>query len=183
IAGPNGAGKTTFSREYLPRYAECRNFINADLIAQGLSPFAPEAAAFRAGRLVLQEIDSAMKRHEDFGLETTLSGRSYLKLLGDLRDSGYALHFFFLWLPSVDMALSRVRERVLKGGHDIPEGDLRRRFRRSLNNFLMHYRYLASSWMLFDNSKRPPLLIALEDAEGLCIIEEEIFKGLSERLE
>jgi DNA polymerase III delta prime subunit len=102
IAGPNGVGKTTFAREFLPNYANCRNFINADLIAQGMAPFSPETAAFRAGRLMLIEIDLLAQRRADFGFETTLSGRSYLRLIGRLKNQGYAVHFFFLWLSSVD---------------------------------------------------------------------------------
>jgi predicted ABC-type ATPase len=94
IAGPNGAGKTTFAREFLPNYADCKNFINADLIAQGVSPFSPEAAAFRAGRLMLEEIDLYAKRGESFGFETTLSGRSYLSLIRGLKRRGYEVHFF-----------------------------------------------------------------------------------------
>jgi len=108
IAGPNGAGKTTFARQFLPNYADCRNFINADLIAQGVSPFSPEAAAFRAGRLMLQEIDLYAKRGESFGFETTLSGRSYLSLIRRLKKRGYKVHFFYLWVPSVELALWRI---------------------------------------------------------------------------
>ena len=140
IAGPNGAGKTTFAREFLPRYADCRNFINADLIAQGISPFAPEAAAFRAGRLVLQEIDTFVNRKEDFAFESTLSGKSYLHLLRDLKKHDYMIQIFFLWVPKAEISVSRVRDRVLRGGHNVPEADLRRRFERSIRNFLQHYR-------------------------------------------
>ncbi len=128
IAGPNGAGKTTFAREFLPNYADCKNFINADLIAQGVSPFSPEAAAFRAGRLMLEEIDLYAKRSESFGFETTLSGRSYLSLIRRLKKQGYEVHFFYLWVPSVELALSRIRGRVLLGGHDVPAEEVRRRF-------------------------------------------------------
>jgi predicted ABC-type ATPase len=143
IAGPNGAGKTTFAREFLPNYAECKNFINADLIAQGVAPFSPEAVAFRAGRLMLKELNHYVKRGEDFGFETTLSGRSYLGLIHRLRKLGYRVHFFFLWVPTVDLALTRVRGRVSAGGHDIPESVVRRRFGRSLQNFFADYRQLA----------------------------------------
>ena len=115
IAGPNGAGKTTFAREFLPKYADCRNFINADLIAAGMSPFAPESAAFWAGRLMLQEIELSMRRGVDFGFETTLAGRSYLGVIRRLKESGYAVHFFYLWVASVELALARIRERVLRG--------------------------------------------------------------------
>ena len=120
IAGPNGAGKTTFAREFLPNYADCKNFINADLIAQGVSPFSPEEVAFRAGRLMIEEINSYVKHGASFGFETTLSGRSYLNLIRDLTRRRYEVHFFFLWIPNVALALSRVRARVLEGGHDVP---------------------------------------------------------------
>src|SRR5499433_3158748 len=112
IAGPNGAGKTTFAREFLPNYAGCRNFINADLIAEGLSPFSPQSAAVRASRLMLEEIGLSVQRGIDFGFETTLSGRGHLNLVRRLKKRGYAIHFFYLWIPSVELALSRIRERV-----------------------------------------------------------------------
>ncbi len=156
IAGPNGAGKTTFASEFLPHYADCKNFINADLIAQGVSPFSPEAVAFRAGRLMLEEVALYAKRGESFGFETTLSGRSYLSLIRNLKKRGYKVHFFFLWVPSVRLALARVRARVLEGGHDVPEIVIRRRFDRSIRNFLLHYRPLGDSWTLFDNSAATP---------------------------
>jgi len=120
IAGPNGAGKTTFAREFLPNYADCKNFINTDLIAQGVSPFSPEDVAFRAGRLMIEEINSYVKRGASFGFETTLSGRSYLNLIRGLTRRRYDVHFFFLWIPTVALALRRVRARVLEGGHDVP---------------------------------------------------------------
>src|SRR6266567_7194774 len=106
IAGPNGAGKTTFARKFLPRYAECRNFINADLIAQGLSPFAPDDVAFAAGRLMLGEIERFAKRGDDFSFETTLSGTTYMKLIRRMRARGYEVHIFFLWLPEAELSLS-----------------------------------------------------------------------------
>jgi predicted ABC-type ATPase len=103
VAGPNGAGKTTFAREFLPKYAECKNFINADMIAQGVSPFSPEAASFHAGRLVLGEINRYAARREDFGFETTLSGRSYINLIRGLKRQRYQVNFFFLWVLTVDL--------------------------------------------------------------------------------
>ena len=102
IAGPNGAGKTTFAREFLPHFADCKEFVNADLIAQGLAPFAPETAALRAGRLVLERIDALSRQRADFGLETTLSGRAYAPLFRRLKAEGYRIYLFFLWLPEVD---------------------------------------------------------------------------------
>jgi predicted ABC-type ATPase len=178
IAGPNGAGKTTFAREFLPRYAS-RNFINADLIAQGMAPFSPEAAAFRAGRLMLEEIKLYAGKHADFAFETTLSGRSYLKLLRDLKQTGYQLHFFFLWLRNVELALSRIRDRVSHGGHDVPEANVRRRFDRSTKNFILHYRSLADSWLFYDASFNPPSLIAFKEAGSLRIIEQKIYRMIS----
>jgi predicted ABC-type ATPase len=118
--------------EFLPNYADCRNFVNADLIAQGVPPFAPEAAAIRAGRLMLEEIDILAGHGADFGFETTLSGRGHLHLIRRLQKQGYGIHFFYLGVPSVELALSRIRERVRRGGHDIPETVVRRRFERSI---------------------------------------------------
>jgi len=111
IAGPNGAGKTTFAQEFLPKYADCSNFVNADLIAKGVSPFLPEAAAFRAGRLMLEEIELLAKRHADFGFETTFSGRTHRKLIRGLKRRGYSVHLFYLWVSGVELALSRVKNR------------------------------------------------------------------------
>ena len=120
IAGPNGAGKTTFARQLLPYYAECLEFVNADLIANGLSPFFPERAAILAGRLMLQQIHLLADHGRDFGFETTLSGKTYVRLLRDLRDRGYRIHLFFLWIPNIDIALERVADRVRRGGHNVP---------------------------------------------------------------
>jgi predicted ABC-type ATPase len=178
IGGPNGVGKTTFARKFLPKYANCKNFINADLIAQGLAPFSPDVAAIRAGRLMLGEIRSFAARGVSFGFETTLSGRSYLRLIQRLKGRGYKVHFFFLWVKSVDIALARVSDRVLKGGHDVPEAFVRRRFERSIRNFCERYRPLAGSWYLFDNSGETPSLIALEKKRELRIIDAGQYQAL-----
>lgn len=181
IAGPNGAGKTTFAREFLPSYAHCTNFVNADLIAQGVSPFLPEAAAFRAGRLMLSEIELRAGRSEDFGFETTLSGRTHLNVIRDLSKRGYSVHLFFLWVPTVALALSRVRGRVRRGGHDVPAPTVRRRFVRSISNFFRHYRGLVDSWILFDNSGERPDIIALEKDGKVRIIQREHYERLVRR--
>jgi predicted ABC-type ATPase len=181
IWGPNGCGKTTFAREFLPDYADCRNFINADLIAQGVSPFSPEAAAFRAGRLVLAGINHFGKRGIDFAFETTLSRRSHLKSIRQLRKWGYAVHLFYLRVSSIELALNRVRGRVLGGGHDVPEAVVRRRFDRSIRNFLTNYRSLADSWTLFDNSGQRPVIFASETGDKLSIIGIQKYKELISR--
>ena len=136
IAGPNGVGKTTFARKFLPNYADCRNFINADLIAEGISPFSPEAAAIRAGRLVLNEIRSFGHRRVPFAFETTLSGRGYLRLIRQLKRQCYTVHFFFLWVKSVDVALSRVKDRCSRVGMRACPGNPASL--RSINKELLH---------------------------------------------
>jgi predicted ABC-type ATPase len=181
IAGPNGAGKTTFATEFLPNYAVCRNFINADLIAKGVAPFSPESMAFRAGRLMLEEIDLHVERGEDFGFETTLSGRSYLRLIHRIKELGYRVHFFFLLIPTIDLALTRIKARVLKGGHDIPERVVRRRFDRSIQNFLLDYRLLADSWILFDNSGEAPKVVAFDKEGQYRILDSELYAAVTSR--
>lgn len=159
IAGPNGAGKTTFAREFLPHEANCPDFINADLIAAGLSPFKPEAVAFRAGRLMLEEIHEKIRQNTSFAFETTLSGRTYVKILRECRKRGYHIIMIFLSLPSADMAVARVAARVTQGGHNVPETDIRRRFAAGLNNFHEVYKRVVDGWTLYDNSGNVPIVI------------------------
>ena len=135
IAGPNGAGKTTFAREFLPNEADCRNFVNADLIAAGLSPFAPELAAFKAGRLMLEAISEHARRGESFAFETTLSGLTYAQMIPAWQADGYSVTLIFLSLPNAEMALARVAGRVAQGGHNVPEVIVRRRFAAGIRNF------------------------------------------------
>ena len=136
IAGPNGAGKTTFAREFLPHQMGCLEFVNADLIAGGLSPLAPETAAIQAGRLMLERIHTLAVQWKNFGFETTLSGRSYLRLFHNLKRQGYEIHVSFVWLRSVALALQRVADRVRLGGHNIPTAVVRRRYTKGLRNLL-----------------------------------------------
>ena len=173
IAGPNGAGKTTFAREFLPNYVHCPNFVNADLIAQGVSPFAPEDAAIRAGRLVLAEIHRLAATGADFAFETTLSGHTQLALWNRLNSQGYKIHLFYLWLESSVLAQARVRVRVQEGGHDIPAQTIRRRFSRSFQNFLRVYRDAADFWMLLDNSAPEAIPVASSQAGNLHIMDPE----------
>jgi predicted ABC-type ATPase len=179
IAGPNGAGKTTFAREFLPNYVKCFEFINADLIAAGLSPFQPEKGAIKAGRILIEQIDALSERREDFGFETTLSGKTHLKLLCNLKEKGYRIHLFFLWLASVDLALERIADRVRRGGHNIPEEVVRRRFDKGLRNFFFLYKPLVDSWMIFDNSGKSPALIAFERSGKCKILNPDIFNEIS----
>ena len=159
IAGPNGAGKTTFAREFLPNEAACPTFVNADLIAAGLSPFAPEAAAVRAGRIMLEQIAEHVRRRQSFALETTLSGRGYARHIQEWREMGYRVELFFLALPSPDIAISRVARRVRQGGHNIPEAVIRRRFASGIDHFLQIYKPLVDEWTLYDNSGTEPLVL------------------------
>lgn len=160
VAGPNGSGKTTFAIEFLPQYASCKHFINADLIASGLSPFSPGAAAITAGKLVLEQIHQLSRKGVDFAFETTLSGKLYVNLFKSLKKKGYRIHLFFLWIPKASLAVSRIKSRVAQGGHDVPTQDVLRRFNRSIVNFFTLYQSLVDSWMLFDNSGVIPILIA-----------------------
>jgi predicted ABC-type ATPase len=178
IAGPNGAGKTTFARKFLPDYAKCLEFVNVDLIANGISPFDPERAALRAGRIMLEQIHSLAERGVGFGFETTLSGRTYVKLLQEMKKRRYLIHIFFLWISDVELALERIRLRVRNGGHQIPEVIVRRRFGRSLANFLRVYKPLADSWTIFDNSGNVPKMIAFEESGKLEILDPDLFNIL-----
>jgi len=159
VAGPNGAGKTTFARSFLPAEGKLTRFINADLIAAGLAPFAPETAAVRAARLMLDEISSSSERGESFAFETTLSGLGYFRHIKQWRAQGYHISIYFLSLPDVEIAIERVESRVRQGGHDIPEAVIRRRFASGLKNFLARYRQAVDDWMLYDNSGITPVLL------------------------
>ena len=159
IAGPNGSGKTTFAREFLLREVGVIHFVNADLIASGLSPLRPELAARQAGRLVLQELSRLASARKNFSFESTLSGRTYLRLLNKWKSSGYRIEIVFLSLPSVHLALQRIAGRVRQGGHDVPRSDVIRRFNRSWKNFHDLYRPLADGWAIYDNSGSAPRLL------------------------
>lgn len=159
IAGPNGAGKTTFAREFLPNEAGCPIFINADLIAAGLSPFRPDLAAVKAGRLMLEEITEYSGHGTSFAFETTLAGRTYARMIPLWQADGYHVKLFFLELPSAEMAIARVAERVRQGGHDVPEEVIRRRFAAGHNNFTSLYRDIVDSWALYHNSGDEPQLV------------------------
>jgi predicted ABC-type ATPase len=161
IAGPNGAGKTTLAEEFLRHEAGSPEFINADLIARGVSPLAPEKASIQAGKIMLQEILRRVNHGESFAFETTLAGLNYSRYIPQWQKKGYLVKLVFLTLPSAEVALARVRLRVLQGGHGIPDDVVRRRFVAGQKNFENIYRRLVDSWAMYDNSNELPRLMAM----------------------
>ena len=159
IAGPNGAGKTTFAREFLQQEAGVIHFVNADLIAQGLSPLRPELATRSAARLFLRMLDQLVADRANFAFETTLSGLTYIRLLKQWKASGYRIQIVFFQLHSPSLALRRIASRVRQGGHNVPQSDVLRRFKRGLLNFNTKYRSLADAWTIYDNSGDKPVLL------------------------
>ncbi len=160
IGGPNGAGKTTAAGVLIPGHLGIREFVNADEIARGISPFNPEGSAIAAGKLMLQRIGELMRRGESFAIETTCAGRSHVRLLSECRDHGYRLTLIFLWLPSAEHALARVARRVREGGHRIPDDIVVRRYAAGLRNMRDLYLPLADVAAIYDNSDRAPKLVA-----------------------
>ena len=154
IAGPNGAGKTTMAMKYLFKQYAYLNFINADIIARGLNPIAPESEALVAGRMMIRKIQDSVVKGESFAFETTLSGLSYARWIPEWRGKGNYVSLLYLWLPSPDVAVTRVIYRVKTGGHNIPEATIRRRFTRGYKNFVYTYSKLVDEWVMYDNSDR-----------------------------
>jgi predicted ABC-type ATPase len=159
IAGPNGAGKTTFAREFLLKDTRVIHFVNADLIASGLSPLRPQMAALAAGRIFLRELDRLAKSRAHFAFESTLSGLVYVHRLKRWKVVGYRIEIVYLRLRSPQLALRRIAARVKQGGHDVPRADVLRRFTRSWTNFQKSYRLLADTWSVYDNSGRTSQLL------------------------
>lgn len=176
IAGSNGAGKTTFATNFLPRYVECLEFINPDLIASGLSPFAPGTVAVEAGRIMLVRFQQLIEKRKTFGIETTISGRTYIGLFRKMKSVGYQIHMFYLWIPSPELALRRIQERVEQGGHNVPEKDVRRRFGRSITNLFNIYHPILNSLLFFDNSKEIPSLVFENCGGKVEIYDKELYK-------
>lgn len=182
IAGPNGAGKTTFAIEFLPKIAGCRNFINADLIARGLSPLDVDAAAIAAGRIFLTQIRLQMDTRHDFAFETTLAGLSYVKLIKEMLRGGYHVHLYYLWLPGVQLSLKRIAERVKRGGHDIPSQVVVRRYGKGLINLFRYYIPLADYCAIFDNTMNPTLIYE-RSPEAERIMNREVFEKIQKQAE
>jgi len=178
IAGPNGAGKTTFASSFLPTFAKCREFLNADLIAAGLSPFAPESQAIRASELLLKRIDELVESRSSFSFETTLAARSYRNSISDWKELGYEVFLFYLWLPSADLAVQRVATRVKEGGHNIPEEVIRRRYLRGLWNLFELYEPILSKVQVRDGSRLPPAIVWEKDQQTKRVFDYTVWTAI-----
>ncbi|MCL1470734.1 zeta toxin family protein [Argonema antarcticum] len=171
IAGPNGAGKSTVAPALLQETLRINEFVNADAIAQGLSAFTPEEVAFQAGRLMLERLQHLANQGANFAFETTLASRTFAPWIANLRQTGYVFYLIFLWLPSPEMAIARVQQRVTEGGHNVPEETIRRRYNSGIRNFFQLYQTLADSWRFYDNSDPAKTRLI---ASGRGIVEEVI---------
>lgn len=181
LAGPNGAGKSTAAPSLLRDGFGVRHFVNADEIARGLSAYDPEGVAFAAGRLLLARLDELASERVNFAFETTLASRTFAPRLRALRRLGYTVHLVFLWLPTPELAVERVRRRVASGGHDIPEIVVRRRYARGIRNFFSIYRPLATTWALYDSSRQVPRPIAFgKGAIQMSILDEPSWRAFEE---
>lgn len=180
IAGCNGAGKTTASFTILPEILACKEFVNADEIAKGLSPFQPEKVAIEAGRIMLQRINDLLKVKENFAFETTLSTKSYRTKITEAKENGYAVTLLFFWLRSVELAKERVKTRVLEGGHNIEPEVVERRYKRGIQNLFEVYLPIVDNVLIFDNSEGNPILIAEKQMfNTLEILDKEKFNLLN----
>jgi len=180
IGGCNGAGKTTFAMQFLAREGTTRRFLNADEIARGLSPLDPASEALRAGRLLLEEFKSLVGKGESFAIESTLSGKTYVRLLSDAKLREYEIEIHYLWLPNASQAIERVKARVQLGGHHIPDPDVQRRFVRSVENLVDEYLPLATSWTVWDNQVLPPKKIAFSDTHDINDVKQMLLKRENE---
>lgn len=181
IAGSNGAGKTTFATQFLPSYAGTVDFINADMIAKGLSPFAVERAAIAAGRIALERFEELAAGHHSFAIETTLSGRTYARRLRDLKARGYELHLFFLWIPGPAIAIRRIQTRVRLGGHNVPSATVRRRYGRTLQNLVDVYLPMVDYAQIFDNTGTDPRPVAEMIGQQIVILDRALYSQINGR--
>lgn len=177
IAGPNGAGKTTAAHVLLPEVLPGKRYINADYIAAGMNPLQPELSAIAAGRVMLMEIHKALQNKEDFAFETKLSTRSFIRLIKAAKKAGYRVNIVYLWLVSPKLAVERVKQRVIEGGHDVPQPIIRRRYERSRQNFFSLYQPIVHSWIVYDNSGATPVAVARGNGK-IEIMHEELWAKL-----
>ncbi len=181
ISGCNGAGKTTASYTLLPEMLECRQYVNSDEFAKGLSPFDPGSVSVQASRLMLLRIRYLLRRKEDFSIETTLATRSLLKMITEAQAEGYSVTLLYFWLNSPDLAVARVKARVAAGGHNIPEETVRRRYRVGLGYFFRDYAPICDRWILADNSEVPFRVIAEGSRDEITVIKDhETFNRIRE---
>lgn len=179
ISGCNGAGKTTASYTVLPEILNCKEFVNADEIARGLSPFNPSSVAIEAGKLMLQRIEELLKRNETFSIETTLATRSYVNLVKQAQEQGYSVRLLFFWLSTPELAVKRVAERVSKGGHDIPQDIIRRRYVAGINNLFKLFMPIVNYWAIFDNSETPRRKVAIGGKDSQTeIVNIELYNNI-----
>ena len=178
IAGSNGAGKTTFANEFLPQFVGPVDFVNADLIAQGLSPFDPSKMEIRAARMVLERVSELSRQSKDFAFETTLSGRSYATIINRMKSQGYQIHMYYLWIPNYQLALQRIKERVMEGGHNVPVSVVRRRFEKTSQNLFNVYLPLLDHLIIFDNSSVKPKAIYEKNESLETIINAPLFNKI-----
>ncbi len=179
ISGCNGAGKTTASFTVLPEILNCNQFVNADNIAAGISPFDPESVAIEAGRIMLQRIDELLRQEVDFAIETTLATRSYVSLIKRVQQTGYKVTLLYFWLNSPQMAMLRVAKRVSKGGHNIPEDVIVRRYYRGIKNLIELYTPICDEWIIVDNMDVAPVIVAQNINElGKIIINNDIWSTI-----
>ena len=181
ISGCNGAGKTTASYTVLPDVLGCKEFVNADEIARGLSPFNPESVTIEAGRLMLQRIEDLLYKNETFSIETTLATKSYINLIRKAQAKGYTVRLLFFWLNSPELALQRIEERVARGGHNIPESVVRRRYVTGISNLFHLFMNEVDFWEIYDNSVFPAIQVATGSKdEGTSIIVESTYKKIAD---
>ena len=181
ICGPNGAGKTTASYSVLPKILLCKEFVNADEIARGLSPFNPENVAIEAGRLMLSRIKELLFRNESFSIETTLATRSYFRLIEKAHQQGYEVTLIYFWLKSPEQAIERVAERVSKGGHNIPQDIIVRRYYEGIDNLFSIYMPIVDTWILVNNSETPRSVIATGGKDQETAVKNSVlFKTIEE---
>lgn len=174
IGGCNGAGKTTASFNILPELLNCKEFVNADEIARGLSPFQPEKVAIEAGRLMLTRIDELIKSHQDFSFETTLSTRSFVSTIKTAKENGYYITLIFFWLESIQLAKDRVKKRVDEGGHNIEPETIERRYNSGIGNLFSLYADIVDSLLIYDNSNIESELIAEKELNGEFVIHQPV---------
>ena len=181
IGGPNGAGKTTAAYSLLPAQLECSEYVNADEIAPGISPFNPEDVAISAGKIMLSRLRELRLRKIDFAFETTMASKTFAKFLLDCKSDGFTINILYVWLCSPELAIARVASRVLSGGHSIPEEDIRRRYKSGLINFFNLFNPIADNWLFFDNSESTPNIIAEKQIDSeTCVHQPKIWENVKE---